>query len=142
MIAVLLCGEVFGTLVFSSIMAFFSKVSDPLIGGTCMTLFNTAMNLGSKWPTTLSLWMIPKLTFQQCEILANEQIVNIEGMCGDGGLQCTSIGGNCRTTLDGYAILSGILVLLGVLWVGKMKEYLYYLQDLPPASWRIVNKSN
>lgn len=124
-------------------MAFFSKVSDPLIGGTCMTLFNTAMNLGSKWPTTLSLWMIPKLTFQHCEVLANEQIVKIEGLCGEEeSYQCATFGGNCVTTVDGYTLLSGMLLLIGIFWVGRMKENLYYLQDLPPGNWRIVNKTN
>lgn len=34
---------------FVSQMAFFSRVSDPTIGGTYMTLLNTISNVGGRW---------------------------------------------------------------------------------------------
>lgn len=47
-------------------MAFHAKVSDPLIGGTYMTLLNTVTNLGGNWPSTVALWMVDPLTSKEC----------------------------------------------------------------------------
>ena len=47
-------------------MAFNAKVSDPLIGGTYMTLLNTVNNLGANWPSTLALWLVDPLTSKAC----------------------------------------------------------------------------
>lgn len=48
--------------------AFFAKVSDPRVGGTYMTLWNTVENLGGTWPATMSLWMIDLLTWKDCDL--------------------------------------------------------------------------
>ena len=40
---------------FVAQMAFFSRVSDPRIGGTYMTMLNTIANLGTMWPRTTAL---------------------------------------------------------------------------------------
>jgi PAT family acetyl-CoA transporter-like MFS transporter 1 len=40
---------------FVSQMAFYSRISDPKIGGTYMTMLNTMSNLGGQWPGTLVL---------------------------------------------------------------------------------------
>lgn len=47
---------------FVPLMAFFAKVSDPMVGGSYMTTLNTATNLGSKWPNTLVLFAVNPLT--------------------------------------------------------------------------------
>lgn len=47
-------------------MAFHAKVSDPLIGGTYMTLLNTVTNLGGNWPSTMALWLVDPLTSKEC----------------------------------------------------------------------------
>lgn len=57
-------------------MAFHAKVSDPLIGGTYMTLLNTVTNLGGNWPSTVALWMVDPLTSKACQ--------------GAAGLRCNS----------------------------------------------------
>ena len=51
---------------FVSIMGFHAKISDPLIGGTYMTLLNTISNLGGNWPNTLALWSVDGLTWKSC----------------------------------------------------------------------------
>ena len=51
---------------FISQMAFFAKVSDPLVGGTYMTLLNTVSNLGGTWTKYVSLAMLDKFTYKQC----------------------------------------------------------------------------
>lgn len=67
LVLVMLVHEMAGNLNFISIMAFFSKVSDPSIGGSYMTLLNTITNLGSKWTTSLCLYLLPKMTLHICE---------------------------------------------------------------------------
>ena len=68
LMVVSIVNEFASNIVFISLMSFFSKVSDPSIGGSYMTLLNTFTNLGAKWPNVLSLWLIPKLTFSKCSI--------------------------------------------------------------------------
>ena len=53
---------------FVAIMAFFAKVSDPVIGGTYMTLLNTISNLGGNWPATLMLWFVDPLSTKECTV--------------------------------------------------------------------------
>lgn len=53
-------------------MAFHAKVSDPVIGGTYMTLLNTVTNLGGNWPSTLALWMVDPLTSKECQGAAGQ----------------------------------------------------------------------
>jgi MFS transporter, PAT family, solute carrier family 33 (acetyl-CoA transportor), member 1 len=48
-------------------MSFFAQISDPAIGGTYMTLLNTIANLGSKWPTSISLALLDYMTFRTCK---------------------------------------------------------------------------
>jgi len=55
-------GSVASTIQFVSLMAFFAKVSDPAMGGSYMTILNTATNMGAKWPSTLVLFLIGPLT--------------------------------------------------------------------------------
>jgi len=51
---------------FVAVMGFFARISDPLFGGTNMTLLNTLTNLGTAWANTAALWMIDFLTYKQC----------------------------------------------------------------------------
>ena len=41
---------------FVAQMGAFATVADPAIGGTAMTLYNTAANLGSRWPVSVALF--------------------------------------------------------------------------------------
>lgn len=67
---------------FVSVMAFFARVSDPLVGGTYMTLLNTLSNLGSNWPNTLALWAVDPLTYRNCENLpANATASLLDNVC-------------------------------------------------------------
>ena len=49
---------------FVAIMAFFARISDPLVGGTYMTLLNTFSNLGNMWSKSFSLWFVDQITFK------------------------------------------------------------------------------
>lgn len=56
---------------FVAVMAFFARISDPMFGGTNMTLLNTLTNLGGAWANTAALWLTDFLTFKQCSNNAN-----------------------------------------------------------------------
>ena len=47
-------------------MAFYAQISDPLVGGTYMTLLNTINNLGGNWPVSIALWTTDDLTWKEC----------------------------------------------------------------------------
>jgi len=49
---------------FVAIMAFFARISDPVVGGTNMTFFNTLANLGNMWPDTFFLWFVDVITYK------------------------------------------------------------------------------
>ena len=59
-------------------MAFHAKVSDPVIGGTYMTLLNTVTNLGGNWPSTLALWLVDPLTSKECQGAASQTCGSVE----------------------------------------------------------------
>ena len=56
-------------IMFVAVMAFFARISDPLVGGTYMTLLNTFSNLGYMWSKSFSLWFVDQITFKYCHLL-------------------------------------------------------------------------
>ncbi|KAH8581558.1 uncharacterized protein ELE39_002016 [Cryptosporidium sp. chipmunk genotype I] len=53
-------------------MTLFNLISDIRFAGTYITLFNTINNLGYKWPTSLSLWLLDYTNYKYCEINENK----------------------------------------------------------------------
>lgn len=53
-------------MMFVAVMSFFVRISDPAVGGTYMTLLNTVTNMGTTWPSTLSLYVVDSLTYRAC----------------------------------------------------------------------------
>ena len=49
---------------FLGVVAFFARISDPVVGATYMTLLNTFTNLGTMWPSSFSLWFVDQVTFK------------------------------------------------------------------------------
>ena len=45
-------------------MAFNARISDPLVGGTFITLLNTFWNLGNMWSKSFSLWVVGQITLK------------------------------------------------------------------------------
>ncbi|XP_038829954.1 acetyl-coenzyme A transporter 1-like isoform X4 [Salvelinus namaycush] len=112
-------------------MAFHAKVSDPVIGGTYMTLLNTVTNLGGNWPSTLALWMVDPLTSKECQGAVGQSC----GSSEEAGL-CVKEGGVCVTSLDGYYVESVVCVLIGLTWWVWLGKRMRRLQDQSPAAWR------
>lgn len=145
-------------------MAFHAKVSDPLIGGTYMTLLNTVTNLGGNWPSTVALWLVDPLTSKECRGAVGQSCGSAEAAAvseaasrlgGAGGppqhvvsrldltllllpcLQvCVSEGGACVTTLDGYYVESVVCVVIGLVWWVWLGKKMRRLQEESPAAWK------
>ncbi|KAL2095660.1 hypothetical protein ACEWY4_007808 [Coilia grayii] len=111
-------------------MAFHAKVSDPVIGGTYMTLLNTVTNLGGNWPSTLALWLVDPLTSKECQGAAGLTCGSPE----DAGL-CLKEGGTCVTVLDGYYVESVVCVVIGLIWWLLLGKRLRRLQEESPQAW-------
>ncbi|KAG9338742.1 hypothetical protein JZ751_025411 [Albula glossodonta] len=112
-------------------MAFNAKVSDPVIGGTYMTLLNTVTNLGGNWPSTLALWLVDPLTTKVCQGAVRQSCGSPEEV----GL-CTKEGGVCVTLLDGYYVESVICVVIGFGWWFWLGKKMRRLQEESPSAWQ------
>lgn len=123
--------------IFVSLMAFHAAISDPKIGGTYMTLFNTVTNLGGNWPSTVSLWLVEKLTFQDCHEQCKTSKVG-NGTSSQQEISCENI---CTTSIDGYYIECAMCVIFGFLWLQWGRIKFRQLQTMPKSAWS-VSKSN
>lgn len=119
--------------IFVSLMAFHARVSDPAIGGTYMTLLNTITNLGGNWPATLALWMVESFTFKRCVGAAKDWLSCSSKEDLD---TCSSQGGTCETTIDGYNIEMVLCIMLGFLWLLYARRRAHWLQSLPQSAWK------
>lgn len=98
---------------FNAQMTFFARRVDPAIGGSYMTLLNTAANLGGTWPASFVMWLVGTLSKGR------------EAEC-DG----------CPPQHDPYFALQGILSLIGILWIATMRRKVHQLECLPDDAWR------
>jgi PAT family acetyl-CoA transporter-like MFS transporter 1 len=150
LVVILVLNEIAGSLIFSSVMSFFARVSDPAIGGTYMTLLNTVTNLGSKWPNATALYLLPKLTFYLCSVksdvfntdkipsVLSEKLSGID--CTPSFSSCISEGGQCNIQLDGYTIETVLSVVIGVIWIFMFRDRVAQLQSLPFSDWMVIGK--
>ncbi|KAF6766496.1 acetyl-coenzyme A transporter 1-domain-containing protein [Ephemerocybe angulata] len=129
------------TVQFVGISAFHTRVSDPLIGGTYMTLLNTFTNLGGTWPKWFVLKGVDLFTIANCEIPdAGSKILIKAKECVSevGKHHCKSIGGNCVIERDGYYIVTTVCMGFGVLFlIGFIVPAARKLQALPTSAWRL-----
>ncbi|XP_024947327.1 acetyl-coenzyme A transporter 1 isoform X2 [Cephus cinctus] len=119
---------------FVAVMAFFAKISDPVVGGTYMTLLNTLCNLGGNWPATAALWLVDVLTFRQCSNdPSNDCSTAIERE-----LCASKDNGECHMQLDGYYIESILCVIVGFLWLRWGRRKINILQARPLSAWKVM----
>ncbi|CCF59259.1 hypothetical protein KAFR_0G02250 [Kazachstania africana CBS 2517] len=131
-----LLGSFMSTVQFVGISAFHTRIADPILGGTYMTLLNTLSNLGGTWPKIFIMSMISKLTTYECHITGKDkdtiEIVHV-------GMEiCTkTLGGEVHILKDGYYITNIICIILGtILYFGFLKKKAQQLQKLPISDWR------
>ncbi|XP_059142088.1 acetyl-coenzyme A transporter 1-like [Physella acuta] len=114
---------------FVSQMAFHAKISDPLIGGTYMTLLNTVANLGGNWPSTLTLWLVDHVTWKNCSDGSSCDSKETEKACA-------AAGSVCSTTYEGYYILSVICCIFGFVFLKSWSRRLKQIGNYGEQSWR------
>ncbi|KAL4220930.1 hypothetical protein ACF0H5_019196 [Mactra antiquata] len=124
--------QVFVYSVFVSQMAFHAKISDPVIGGTYMTLLNTVANLGGNWPSTVALWYVDSLTWKSCEGVDGHSCYTSDTLHA-----CKEAGGSCITTLDGYYIETAICVIIGLIWLYTRSKKVKQLDALDSSAWKV-----
>jgi PAT family acetyl-CoA transporter-like MFS transporter 1 len=131
--------NVASNLMFVSQMSFFNKVSDPVIGGTYMTLLNTLANLGSKWPQSLSLAFLDALTSRSCASELNGALPGVGGACASEAeaAACGAAGGVCAVTRDGYDVQLAVCTALGLAWYVLLAQKTWELQRLPKSAWAL-----
>ena len=102
------------SLQFNAQMIFFASRVDPAIGGSYMTLLNTAANLGGTWPASFVMWLIGILT-------------------GDSGVGGSSGG---RSGGDPYQTLQLVFSAMGISWLLYFGPKIQRLAALPNDAWR------
>eukprot|EP00045_Choanoeca_perplexa_P009714 m.94789 g.94789 ORF g.94789 m.94789 type:complete len:507 (-) comp15004_c0_seq2:111-1631(-) len=102
------------TIMFTAQMQFYCKLSDPILGGTYLTLLNTLTNLGSIWPSTVALKLVA--WFETCQ----------EGTHGE----------TCIKSSNGYYPVALMTVMMGVFWYATQHTRVTRLEAMSPDSWR------
>ena len=145
-LAVSIMHEVSSKMVNLGSMSFFSKVSDPSIGGTYMTVLNTVANFGYLVPSTISIRLLPYLTVSNClssnQMPAFGQSRNILfPNCYEKKDQCARLDGVCVMDVDGFTVLVFGCFLLGIAWLIFFKPLIARLQSLPSSDWMVRGDS-
>lgn len=129
--------------------SFYAKISDPMIGGTYMTLLNTIRNLGGSLIQTFFLWLVDVISWRRCifdeSLLSNSTLtLPLENKCIDKieKEMCAKSGGRCFTDIDGYYIEVCFNVIYGVIWFYFGRKLIMHLQNLPAKEWYILNKKS
>ncbi|KAI0273249.1 acetyl-coenzyme A transporter 1 [Russula aff. rugulosa BPL654] len=134
-------GSFSGTIQFVGMSAFHTRISDPVIGGTYMTLLNTFTNLGGTWPKYFVLKAVDFFSIATCEVSEAGSSMSVkaaECVSDQGKAMCSDIGGTCITERDGYFITTGLCLALGVTGlVIFILPTARRLQALPVTKWRI-----
>lgn len=141
-----------GSSIGLAFMSYFSYVSEEKIGGTYITFLTTIMNLGSKWPGTLSLFLINSLTTKDCSIdkennlnlnkTMRNLILNSENSCSSivEKQECTKIGGTCITIFDSYYSLTIVCIVIAFIWFIIFRKTFSVLNSTPKSKWAILKK--
>ncbi|KAI0730258.1 acetyl-coenzyme A transporter 1-domain-containing protein [Fomitopsis betulina] len=129
------------TVQFGGMTAFHTRISDPVAGGTYMTLFATFNNLGLMWPRYFVLKGVDLFTVATCSVPSMTTLENMPpASCVTRAAKglCTAAGGTCTVERDGYYVMSAICIGAGfILLVFFMIPTARRLQTIPPKEWRV-----
>nr|VWO97734.1 N/A [Ganoderma boninense] len=129
------------TIQFGAMSAFHTRISDPVVGGTYMTLLNTFTNMGGTWPRYFVLKGVDYFSVATCNIPESSLSVKAQECVSEHGkAACQSLGGECVTVQDGYYIVSAICIGFGLLSVVFfLIPTAKKLQGVPTSKWRIYS---
>ncbi|KAI9349154.1 acetyl-coenzyme A transporter 1-domain-containing protein [Obelidium mucronatum] len=130
------------TVMFVGIGSYFTKISDPRIGGTYMTLLNTINNLAGTWPKYFILQSVEHFTDAYCVFPANSTQQTFKCTSDTAKSQCKTLEGLCDKKSDGYypvsiaCVVTGVIVLFAV-----VRPTVAFLEKVPDAAWRVARDS-
>ena len=107
---------------FNSQMTFFAHRVDPAIGGSYMTLLNTAANLGGTWPSSVVLWLMSRLS-------------NNPGNHHPNDMSSSSYS-TTSSSRDPYFVVQAAFTILGLVWIWIFSGRVQHLAQLPDDAWR------
>ncbi|XP_001947097.1 acetyl-coenzyme A transporter 1 [Acyrthosiphon pisum] len=122
---------------FVAVMAFFARISDPLFGGTNMTLLNTLTNLGGAWANTAALWMTDFLTYKQCSTNENNTCSTETEINA-----CQTSDGKCEITIDGFYLETFLCTIFGIMWYQYFSKIIRNLQSKDLKHWHVDAKKH
>ncbi|KAH8169797.1 acetyl-coenzyme A transporter 1 domain-containing protein [Sarocladium implicatum] len=139
------------TVMFVAVSAFHARVSDPVIGGTYMTLLATVCNLGGTFPRYFVLRLVDVFTTASCHPPAHDDPTLLKGPLITEAFSCAiqaekerceNGGGSCETIRDGYYTVNILCVLFGVAtFVWYIRPKVMHLQSLPLRAWRLAGST-
>lgn len=133
------------TIQFVGLGSYFTKISDPLIGGTYMTLLNTLSNLGGTWPRYFVLQSVEAFTVSGCSaanstVILTSDAAQLKCNTEHSRLECSTAGGKCDVLSDGYYPVSVACAMLGlVILVVIIRPLVKKLEAMSDAVWRLPN---
>lgn len=113
------CQATVNSMQFNAQMTFFAKRVDPAIGGSYMTLLNTAANLGGTWPASLVMWLV--------SVLSKDPLCTVDVTTGVE---------TCVRGRDPFFMLQFVFSLLGCLWIVVLGKRVHWVSELPDDAWR------
>ncbi|KAJ3326135.1 hypothetical protein HDV06_000011 [Boothiomyces sp. JEL0866] len=125
------------TIQFVGMGTFFTKISDPAIGGTYMTFLNTLSNLGGTWPRYFILLAVDYFTVAPCSVNSPDGL-SIKCLDDKHRDQCTTAGGTCSYIQDGYYYVNTFCFIFGVVsLLLYIKPQIKRLEGLSDEMWRL-----
>lgn len=131
--------------------AFHAKISDPLIGGTYMTLLMTLGNIGRKWTSTVALSLVDVLSIPFIGHHVQHNHTNSTSFNSSESVNATYLTEFTThsaspehlaphetelTYIDGYYVEFVISFILGLFWLRIFKVSLIEMQSFPASNWR------
>ncbi|OLY80726.1 putative membrane protein [Smittium mucronatum] len=129
------------TVMFVGLSAFITRISDPIIGGTYMTLLNTLSNFGGTWPVYFVLESVDYFSKATCSVpqITDAGKVFFSCISESGKEMCADLGGKCIVQYDGFYIISVICLFFSILnFTFFSKPTISRLESLPLKAWRIA----
>ncbi|KAJ3076957.1 hypothetical protein HDU98_010233 [Podochytrium sp. JEL0797] len=133
--------SIVSTVMFVGVGSYYTKISDPRIGGTYMTLLNTVNNLAGTWPKFFVLEAVEYFTDANCILPANSSTPHEPFKCtSDVALaQCASLEGVCDKRSDGYYPVSIACVVIGIVVLfAVVRPTVAFLETVPDTAWRVA----
>lgn len=141
LVALLVSTTMISQVMFAGAMGFITRISDPRLGGTYMTLFNTIANLGSKWTNTAFFSAVafyadyaraePSRTLESELVCTEWAGTALPRTCAS--VLTTKIAPMAKgANTDGFYPICALSIVLGVVWLIVASPVVSSLQNTPP----------